>query len=580
MNILFKNEKDFYKKTLKYILPYKYKVLIIYISTIISNVLSLLPIYFMGEIIDHIINKDINSVKVVIIKIIIVYIVNMVFSLFETYYSNITTNRLTRDIKNDIFELSINLPMHELDHINSGEILATLEGDVNKIVQFFISDLLNMFVSLITLIISLIFILKMSTKLSLIALTTFPIISFANILFGKKLKNYSLKIREIMDNYFKFFTESFDLIKQIKCMNLEEHTYKDYKSINEEYSEKNIKSSVISMFSSLFTMTITSISEWIIIFVASIMIINSTLSIGAFVSFNGYLSKFMMAMGELLNMNINLQVTSVSLNRIYNILETPKENLNNKEIGLNLDGRIILSKVKFSYKEDEDLILNDLDGCFNPNSISVIVGKNGSGKTTLLDLLVGLYTVDSGSIMFGNYNQKDINLKDLRNNISYIHQNPMIFNNTIIENFKYVNKNISIEEVKRLCSLVDLHQYIESMPDNYNTILGPGGIKLSGGENQRLAIAIALAKGSKILLLDEITSNLDVVSEFKIIEVLEGIKDICTIIMISHRPTSIKKIPNIYVLHNGKIVSSGNHEYLIKNSVEYVNIFGSLEKMT
>lgn len=580
MNILFKNEKDFYKKTLKYILPYKYKVLIIYISTIISNVLSLLPIYFMGEIIDHIINKDINSVKVVIIKIIIVYIVNMVFSLFETYYSNITTNRLTRDIKNDIFELSINLPMHELDHINSGEILATLEGDVNKVVQFFISDLLNMFVSLITLIISLIFILKMSTKLSLIALTTFPIISFANILFGKKLKNYSLKIREIMDNYFKFFTESFDLIKQIKCMNLEEHTYKDYKSINEEYSEKNIKSSVISMFSSLFTMTITSISEWIIIFVASIMIINSTLSIGAFVSFNGYLSKFMMAMGELLNMNINLQVTSVSLNRIYNILETPKENLNNKEIGLNLDGRIILSKVKFSYKEDEDLILNDLDGCFNPNSISVIVGKNGSGKTTLLDLLVGLYTVDSGSIMFGNYNQKDINLKDLRNNISYIHQNPMIFNNTIIENFKYVNKNISIEEVKRLCSLVDLHQYIESMPDNYNTILGPGGIKLSGGENQRLAIAIALAKGSKILLLDEITSNLDVVSEFKIIEVLEGIKDICTIIMISHRPTSIKKIPNIYVLHNGKIVSSGNHEYLIKNSVEYVNIFGSLEKMT
>lgn len=580
MNILFKNEKDFYKKTLKYILPYKYKVLNIYISTIISNVLSLLPIYFMGEIIDHIINKDINSVKVVIIKIIIVYIVNMVFSLFETYYSNITTNRLTRDIKNDIFELSINLPMHELDHINSGEILATLEGDVNKVVQFFISDLLNMFVSLITLIISLIFILKMSTKLSLIALTTFPIISFANILFGKKLKNYSLKIREIMDNYFKFFTESFDLIKQIKCMNLEEHTYKDYKSINEEYSEKNIKSSVISMFSSLFTMTITSISEWIIIFVASIMIINSTLSIGAFVSFNGYLSKFMMAMGELLNMNINLQVTSVSLNRIYNILETPKENLNNKEIGLNLDGRIILSKVKFSYKEDEDLILNDLDGCFNPNSISVIVGKNGSGKTTLLDLLVGLYTVDSGSIMFGNYNQKDINLKDLRNNISYIHQNPMIFNNTIIENFKYVNKNISIEEVKRLCSLVDLHQYIESMPDNYNTILGPGGIKLSGGENQRLAIAIALAKGSKILLLDEITSNLDVVSEFKIIEVLEGIKDICTIIMISHRPTSIKKIPNIYVLHNGKIVSSGNHEYLIKNSVEYVNIFGSLEKMT
>ena len=580
MNILFKNEKDFYKKTLKYILPYKYKVLIIYISTIISNVLSLLPIYFMGEIIDHIINKDINSVKVVIIKIIIVYIVNMVFSLFETYYSNITTNRLTRDIKNDIFELSINLPMHELDHINSGEILATLEGDVNKIVQFFISDLLNMFVSLITLIISLIFILKMSTKLSLIALTTFPIISFANILFGKKLKNYSLKIREIMDNYFKFFTESFDRIKQIKCMNLEEHTYKDYKSINEEYSEKNIKSSVISMFSSLFTMTITSISEWIIIFVASIMIINSTLSIGAFVSFNGYLSKFMMAMGELLNMNINLQVTSVSLNRIYNILETPKENLNNKEIGLNLDGRIILSKVKFSYKEDEDLILNDLDVCFNLNSISVIVGKNGSGKTTLLDLLVGLYTVDSGSIMFGNYNQKDINLKDLRNNISYIHQNPMIFNTTIIENFKYVNKNISIEEVKRLCSLVDLHQYIESMPDNYNTILGPGGIKLSGGENQRLAIAIALAKGSKILLLDEITSNLDVVSEFKIIEVLEGIKDICTIIMISHRPTSIKKIPNIYVLHNGKIVSSGNHEYLIKNSVEYVNIFGSLEKMT
>lgn len=175
---------------------------------------------------------------------------------------------------------------------------------------------------------------------------------------------------------------------------------------------------------------------------------------------------------------------------------------------------------------------------------------------------------------FGKYNQRDINPSSIRENISYIHQDPVIFNDTIVENFRIANRKIKYEEIREICELVDLDKFICTLPNEYNTVLGFGGIQLSGGEKQRLAIAIALAKKSKILLLDEITSDLDGNTESKMIDIIKTISEFCTVIMISHRLSSIKCIPNIYVLKDGVIVAQGNHDILSTSSNDYLEIVG------
>lgn len=577
--ILSKEEKSLFKKVFKFIEPFKFNLIIIYISTILSNILALLPLYYMGIIIDSIVNKNISDVKLTILKLIVIFTVTSIFSLFETYFSNVTINKISKNIKDEIYNNSIYYKMTEFDKVNPGKLLSTIENDTIIIGQFFISDILNTIVALLTLIVSIFFIIKMSWILSTIALISFPITFLGYIFFGKKSKKYSSEIRNIRDKYFRFFHDYVKSIKQIKCLNAEDYFVNKHESITRVFSEKTIILANIGMVSSLFSLTITSISEWIIMLVAAYLIIETSLTIGAYVAFNGYFSKFMNSMRGLLNINITLQTTSVSINRVYDLLNNITENFEDNALVASIGGDISIKNVDFKYSNNGPEIIKNLTTEFKENTISVIVGRNGEGKTTLFDLIVNLYDIDKGEILYGEINQKSVPKRVLRDSISYIHQNPIIFNDSFIENFRLMDRKICNEEIEKYCKIVELDSYINKLPDKYNSIIGNSGVKLSGGERQKLAIALALAKKSNILLLDEITSDLDGNSENSIIKILKNISKDHTIIMISHRLTSIINIPNIYVFNNGRIVDNGEHQYLIKNCKEYLEIIGEMKEV-
>ncbi|HGP0548488.1 TPA: ABC transporter ATP-binding protein [Streptococcus pyogenes] len=574
MKVITNDEKRLYKKAVKYLYPFKYRIVIIYLSTIISNLLGLLPILYMGKIIDCIVTSDLNGVKSIILKLILIYLVSTFFSIMETFFANQTINRMAKSIKDSLYEKIIYYKFSEYNIINHGKLLTTLENDSIVVSQFFINEILNTAIALLTLIVSIVFIFSMSFELSMIAIISFPITFIGNIIFGSKSKQYSNQSKSIKDRYYNFFKDTIDNIKQIKCLNIEREFRLKNNSITKHDSDVSIILSVVNMFSGLFSSIVTSVSEWLTMFVAAILIINSDLTIGTYVAFNGYLIKFMESMKSLLSVNITIQTTSVSLKRIDDILCIDTEELG-KGINLeNSNGDIVFKNVYFKYKSNNEYVIKNLSARFKKNTVSVLVGENGAGKTTILDLLAKLYKVNNGSIYIGDKNIDSLSKESVRNNISYIQQNPVIFNDTIFNNFRFVKNNITKEEVLRIISLVGLSKMIKTLPRGLNTLIGNNGHAFSGGEKQRIAIGIALAKKSKLLLLDEITSDLDGKAEGNIIDIIKDVSKYCTVIMIAHRINSIKNIDNIYVLKEGFILAKGTHEELTKKCGYYSSLVG------
>ena len=237
-------------------------------------------------------------------------------------------------------------------------------------------------------------------------------------------------------------------------------------------------------------------------------------------------------------------------------------------------GIIEFKDVTFAYPGGEN-VLNNFNLKLEPNKKIAIVGKSGQGKSTLFNLLTRVFDITKGEITLDGINIKDIDEETLRKNISIIRQEPFIFNRTILDNFKVLNKKIKLEDVRKYCKMAYLDDYIMSLPKNYKTLLGEGGVNLSGGQKQRLSIARTLAKESKVILFDEATSALDNNSQEYIKETIDNLVKEHTVIVVAHRLSTIEDADVIYVVEDGKIVGEGTHKELLKTNDKYKSLYNS-----
>ena len=288
--------------------------------------------------------------------------------------------------------------------------------------------------------------------------------------------------------------------------------------------------------------------------------------------YNTSVFAFVDKLGVLANLFSDL---NISCRRIFNLLEGTlytKEAFGDK-YKKKCDGKIEFKNVKFKYDYKGDYILDDCSFDVEPNELVALIGKSGEGKTTILNLLGRLYDIDEGYIRIDGLEINKYSEDFIRENISIISQNPYLFDMSIKDNLKLVKENISDEEIKEVCKLVCLDEYIESLPDKYDTVIGEGGVKLSGGQKQRLGIARALIKNTKIILLDEITSSLDNETGTTIKKVIQNIRKNHTIIMVTHELSMIKDCSKIIVLKDGKIAAEGSHDELINKNKEYTKLY-------
>lgn len=569
-------EKKAFKKLFKkYIKPYKGKFAILYTITMLSNILGLLPIYFMGNIINYVVMKSFDKILYTIGILCTLFLGNSILSIGETYLAGWLNNEITKKIKDDIYSKATDISITNFQKISSGHIISLIEGDSVKIADFFVSKIIGVLVAAVTLVVSLFFLFKLSFSLTFIAIVSFPIGFIGNLLCGKKINKETEALRKLSDENYTFLNKTFSGIKEVKSYVIERKMIEKFKKYTYRIQERNMKVTILEIFSGMFSVLVSSIADWLIIGYGTWKIIAGTFSIGSYVAFNGYSGSMFGAIRELLNINVTFRTIEISLDRISLFLETPSEK-NNRQGNIEpLDGDIVFENVSFSYNTDSQTVLNDFNATFKKNELSVIVGTNGIGKSTVLSLIEQFYQPQEGKILIGRSDLKEMGLECLRKNIGMVQQHPMILTGTLRENLEYGNENINVEILDKVCAAVGLTNFVNSLPYGYDTQLG----EISGGQKQRIAIARVLVKNPSILLLDEITSDLDGKSEKEIIAMLKQLSREKTVILISHRANAIVGIANIYVMDQGRIIEQGQHKELLKKCRLYSALVNDKEEV-
>ena len=480
-------------------------------------------------------------------------------------------------IQVDMMKNLIKADTETIEKKHSGKFITNLISDVNFMTGLVSVGILNLLKDSLTLIGLLGVMIYQNWKLSIIALIMIPLASFFARFLGKRVGKVTVQTMDMAAILNSYLLEIFRNHKLIKVFQKE--TYETSRANNalEQFKNRGKKLAIIYARSSPIMEFLTGIMIAILIYYSGNLIMSGEIAVNNFFSF---LAAMMLAYQPVrslatLNLTINQGIAAAKrtlpiIDQKHNILED--ENLNELEIS---KGTIKFDNVNFNYNSDTKSVLKGIDLNILGGEMTSLVGHSGAGKSTILNLIPRFYDITEGDIKIDDQSIKEKRLSSLRKNISLVSQETTLFDDTILNNIKYANLNASDEEIKNAAKLSFSEEFINSLPNKYNTLIGENGIRLSGGEKQRLSIARAFLKDSKIILLDEATSSLDTETEKKIQDALNSLTKGKTTLVIAHRLSTILNSNKIYVIDQGKVVAEGNHNELLKNSTLYKNFYNN-----
>ena len=480
-------------------------------------------------------------------------------------------------IQVDMMKNLIKADTETIEKKHSGKFITNLISDVNFMTGLVSVGILNLLKDSLTLIGLLSVMIYQNWKLSIIALIMIPLASFFARFLGKRVGKVTVQTMDMAAILNSYLLEIFRNHKLIKVFQKE--TYETSRANNalEQFKNRGKKLAIIYARSSPIMEFLTGIMIAILIYYSGNLIMSGEIAVNNFFSF---LAAMMLAYQPVrslatLNLTINQGIAAAKrtlpiIDQKHNILED--ENLNELEIS---KGTIKFDNVNFNYNSDTKSVLKGIDLNILGGEMTSLVGHSGAGKSTILNLIPRFYDITEGDIKIDNQSIKEKRLSSLRKNISLVSQETTLFDDTILNNIKYANLGASDEEIKNAAKLSFSEEFINSLPNKYNTLIGENGIRLSGGEKQRLSIARAFLKDSKIILLDEATSSLDSETEKKIQDALNSLTKGKTTLVIAHRLSTILNSNKIYVIDQGKVVAEGNHNELLNNSPLYKNFYNN-----
>ncbi len=482
---------------------------------------------------------------------------------------------IKKNLQFDMVKSLIATDTQVIDKKHSGKFISNLTYDVNHITSLLSNAILTLFKDSLTLIGLLIVMFTQNWKLSLISIIMIPLASISAKTLGKRMGKIATEAQEKSGHLTTFLVELFKNHKLIKIFQKENYEGVKADKYLDELKEKNRKIQTVYVRISPVMETLTGIMIAILIFYSGILISKGDLDINNFFSFLAAMMLAYQPVRALSTLNMTIKQGLSAAMRILPIIDH-KNNIidaidakplvqKNSEIDfLNLD---------FAYEKDEKTVLKKISLKFEGGKMTSLVGHSGSGKSTILNLLPRFYDADSGDIQIDGQSIYKTTIKSLRKNISLVSQETTLFDDTILNNIKYSKENASNEEIYEVARLSNCDEFVDKLPNKYETKIGENGIRLSGGEKQRISIARAMLKKSSIILLDEATSSLDSETESKIQEALKILTKNKTTVVIAHRLSTILNSNKIYVIDSGKILDSGKHEDLLANSGLYKNFY-------
>ena len=480
-----------------------------------------------------------------------------------------------KELQNDMVNNLIATDTQIIDKKHSGKFISNLTYDVTHITNLLSNAILTLFKDSLTLIGLLTVMFLQNWRLAIISIIMIPLASIAAKTLGKRVGKVTTEAQQKSGFLTTYLVELFKNHKLIKIFQKEQYEKDRANKFLAELKEKNQKIQTVFVRLSPVMEVLTGVMIAVLIFYAGKLIALGELDINNFFSF---LAAMMLAYQPVrslstLNMVVNQGLSAASrilpiIDQENNIIETE----NAKSLNLN-NSDIKFKDINFSYELDEGKTLSSINLEFKGGKMTSLVGHSGSGKSTILNLIPRIYDAQSGDITIDNQSIYKSTLKSLREEISMVSQETTLFDDTIKNNIKYANEHASDEQIYEVAKLSFCDEFINNLPNKFETFIGENGVRLSGGEKQRISIARAMIKRSSIILLDEATSSLDTETESKIQEALGILTKNKTTIVIAHRLSTILKSNNIYVINSGKVVDSGHHEELMSKSDIYKNFY-------
>lgn len=511
------------------------------------------------------------------VAILIFAIVRGVFAFLQTFTAERNSQSIAFDMRNELFAKIQGLSFSYHDRNQTGQLMIRATDDVEK-VRLFIGQGLLMAVGAIVLLTgTLVILFSTNVRLTFIALPILPIALVLFMIFGSKMGPLFLKIQKRLDKVNTILQENLSGIKVIKAFTREKSEEKKFDFAADELMDQQIY--VVRFFSILFPIVIliASLGQAMVLYFGGRQIIGGTLTIGQWQEFSLYLIFLFLPAAQLGMIITQMSQASASSTRIFEILDVENEVADKPEAIFlpQVAGRIKFDKVTFRYFSSGEAVLKGVNIDVEPGQTVALLGATGSGKSTIINLLPRFYDPTEGSITIDGYDLRDVKLDSLRSQIGIVLQETTLFAGTIRENIAFGKTDASFDEIEAAGKAAAAHEEIISFPEGYDTMVGERGTTLSGGQRQRVAIARALLLNPRILILDDSTSSVDLVTEAKIQKALDELMMGRTSFVIAQRISTVMNADQILVLDKGQIVASGDHEQLLETSEIYADIYSS-----
>jgi ATP-binding cassette, subfamily B, bacterial len=559
----------------KYMLPYKGLFILGLVSLALSSFTILAFPRLSGELLDVASGKPkyFSTINEVALALIIILFIQSIFSFLRVYTFSIVSERGMANLRTSVYKKIIWLPMTFFDSRRVGELMSRITSDVGTLQDTFSFTLAELLRQVLTLIFGIGIIFYLAPTLAGFMLLTFPVLVISAFVFGKYIRKLSRKTQDKLAEANVVVEESLQSIFIVKAFTNEIFEINRYTKALKEVVQVAVTSAryrgifvsfvIFALFGGIVAV------GWY----GARLVAEQAISVGELFSFVLYTSFIGFSIAGLGDIYTQLQRSIGASERVLEIINEPDESVQVDE-QMKLHGEIEFEDVRFSYPSRIDFtVLTDLNFKIRAGEKVALVGQSGSGKSTIINLLMRFYPDHQGTIRVDGLNIHELNLSAYRHNIGIVPQEVILFGGTIEENIRYGKPEATETEVREAARKANAHDFIESFPEKFQTVVGERGVKLSGGQRQRIAIARAILKDPAILILDEATSSLDAHSEVLVQEALEKLMEGRTTIIIAHRLSTIKKVDRIFVIQQGSLAEMGSHSELTRlNNGIYSNL--------
>ncbi|MBE6994687.1 MAG: ABC transporter ATP-binding protein [Ruminococcaceae bacterium] len=567
------------KRVFSYLTPYWKQMLVVLGCIIVSSVLGLMPSVLTGRIIDQgLIGRDLRLLILLILLSLGVTLGSNLIGVAENYLNNWIAQHITYDMRNKMYRHLQRMSQSFFTSNNQGDIITRMTSDISGVERVVTSTFTSILSNSITLAAAVIIMFRENWVLALVGTLVVPLFTIPTRWAGKTRWTLTRESQECSDQINGILNETLSVSGQllVKLFGKEDEEYEKYRAANERMIRLNIRESMAGRWFRVVITTFSSVGPMLLYLVGGILMMkyDSDLTVGDISVLVALLGRMYGPVNSLLNIQVEWIRSMALFTRIFEYYDMPVEIESPPDaiVPERADGSVSFEHVRFSY-DGERQILKDVSFDLKAGHSVAIVGPSGSGKSTMINLIPRLYDVTGGRVLFGGNDVRTLDLDFLRDKIGIVSQETYLFNGTIRENLLYAKPDATEAELIDVCKKANIWDFIEKQEQGFESMVGNRGLKLSGGEKQRLSIARVLLKDPALLIFDEATASLDSISESKIQEAIDPIVASRTSILIAHRLSTILAADEILVLRDGQIVERGAHEELVKAGGTYTELY-------